>query len=413
MKRRLFVLELKKNLMALPAFFGAMLFMSLVVSLLVFAGSSRLYKNGSPLSAKIAVVSYEADSSYVERLASYLGELSSASKGLEFEITDEERAREELRSGNVFAIMLIPDGMMEGILWGSNIPATIILPDEPDTASLIFAELTRAGADLLSAAQAGTYTASYLFSEAGENGKLGNAYDQIDLINFGYVLERENCFRRGLILPGYDELSYGGTSADPVLIYYICSGVLLFFFFSTVAFSQALGRDDPGFYNVYLSKGRLLFGSILIKTAAHFIVLFLSVLALYLLFFAGSRAAGKELLPSPSEVFVFLLLLSAVLSAFDVFWHMLADKKPGAVLMQLIFSLFMLFAGGTFLPKAFLPKALTGLGDKLPAAILHRDLLGIINGTETKDAAILLIYAGLITVLSALLAHIRSRGDRL
>ena len=170
MKRRLFVLEMKKNIRALPVFFSAMALMALVVFLLVLAGSRMLYRGGSPLSAKIAVVSYEEDSSYIGRLASYLGELSSASAGLEFEIMSEEAARRELKDGEVFAIMLIPDGMMEGILWGNNIPATIILPDKPDLASLVFAELTAAGADLLSAAQSGTYTASYLFSEAGANG---------------------------------------------------------------------------------------------------------------------------------------------------------------------------------------------------------------------------------------------------
>ena len=112
MKKRLFILELKKNIRALPVFFGAMVLMGLVAFLLVFAGSRMLYRNESPLSATIAVVSYEKDSSYVDRLASYLGELSSASKGLKFKIMTEDEARTSLKGGKVFAIMLIPDGMM-------------------------------------------------------------------------------------------------------------------------------------------------------------------------------------------------------------------------------------------------------------------------------------------------------------
>ena len=413
MHKRLFVLELKKNIRALPVFFGTMVLMGMVVFLLVSAGSGMLYRGGSPISAKIAVVSYEADSSYVGRLASYLGELSSASKGLEFELMEEDRARTELKAGKVFAIMLIPDGMMEGILWGNNIPATIILPEDPDLSSMVFAELTRAGAQLLSAAQSGTYTASYLFSEAGENGSLGNAYDQIDLINFGYVLEREDCFKRSLILPGRDELTYGSASKDPVLAYYICSGILLFAFFSTVAFSAALKRDDSGFYAVYTSKGSPLFACVLIKTAAHFIVLSASLFIVYFASLFVQKLCGSELIPLSGGMFVFIIILAAVLAALDVFWHMLADRSSLAVLLQLVFSLVMLFAAGAFLPKAFLPKLLTDAGAILPAAGLHRGLLNLLNGAEAGGNIGLILFSLLTVLLSAFLIMIRSRGDRL
>lgn len=413
MKKRLFILELKKNIRALPVFFGAMVLMGLVAFLLVFAGSRMLYRNESPLSATIAVVSYEKDSSYVDRLASYLGELSSASKGLKFKIMTEDEARTSLKGGKVFAIMLIPDGMMEGILWGNNIPATVILPDKPDLSSMIFAELTRDGAALLSAAQSGTYTGSYLFNVAGRNDKLGSAYDQIDLINFGYVLERENCYKKYVILPGMDELSAGEASGEPVLIYYICSGILLFVFFSTVAFAGALRRDDPGVYRVYASRGEKLPVYILIKIAAHFTVLAASLIVTYIIAFIVLKVKGTELIPLSLRSLIYVILLSAVMSAFDVFWHMFADRSAGAVLMQLVFSLLMLFAGGAILPKAFLPSVLTKAGEMLPASPLHRGLLNILNGAEAQLPVVLLLHVCLFTVLAVAAALIRSRGERL
>ena len=108
-----------------------------------------------------------------------------------------------------------------------------------------------------------------------------------------------------------------------------------------------------------------------------------------------------------------MILLSAVLSAFDVFWHMLADKSSGAVLMQLVFSLFMLFAGGAILPKAFLPSALTKAGELLPAPALHRGLLSVLNGQNAGLPFGILLHAGLFTLLALSAALIRSRGDRL
>ncbi len=413
MKKRLFVLEIKKNLKALPVFFAAMMLMGLVIFLLVFAGSRMLYNNESPLAATIAVVSYEEDSSYINRLASYLGELSSASKGLSFKIMDEEKARSSLEKGKVFAIMLIPDGMMEGILWGSNIPATVILPDDPDLSSMIFAELTRAGADMLSAAQAGTYTASYLFSEANEGSRLGNAYDQIDLINFGYVLEREELFKKAVILPGSDEIADRAGNDEPVLVYYVCSGILLFAFFSTVAFSAALKREDPGFYGAFESRGGNIPFCILIKYLAHFAVLTAVLTLVYLAMFAVQAVIGRDIMPFSGAFFAYIILLGALLSAFDLFWHMLAQKSPGAVLLQLIFSLFMLFAGGAILPKAFLPDGLTAVGELLPASGLHHGLLNILNGAAPGGLPVLCIHTLIFLLLAIAAAFLRKRGDKL
>ena len=81
--------------------------------------------------------------------------------------------------------------------------------------------------------------------------------------------------------------------------------------------------------------------------------------------------------------------------------------------MQLIFSLFMLFAGGAILPKAFLPGNLIRIGELLPADTLHSALLGILNGADAGGLPVLFVHTLILLFLAVTVAFLRKRGDRL
>ncbi len=413
MKTRLFVAEIRKNLTALRAFFAAFLMLSAVTGMLVFAASRMLYRNESMLRATIAVVSLEKEASYIERFASYLGELSSAASALDFQLMSEEEAGKKLEDGEVFAVMVIPDGMMNGILYGNNIPAEVILPDDPSLQSVVFAELTRAGARLLSAAQSGTYTATELFNRAERTEKLWDAYNKIDLINFSYVLSREDCFTQGVILPGAEGIRKGAAPENAVTVYYICSGILLFVFFSASAFSSALKREDKAFYSLYASRGRKWYGAVLIKYAAHALILFASLTTAYIIALIIQGIRGGGILPLSFGVFFFVLILSLLVAAFDLFCHMITSKSSGAVLLQLCISLFMLFAGGGILPEAFLPGHLAAVGRLLPMSFLHHGLMEMVNGQAGFPPAVLLVHILLLLLMGTGAFYLRAGGDRL
>ncbi|MBR6849656.1 MAG: ABC transporter permease [Lachnospiraceae bacterium] len=379
---RLFLMELKKNLRMLPFVFlsavAAALFLSLFIRLL----SNSLYEEGSLARAKVALITNDAEDEYMQLALRYITNMSSTSLALDYEVMEKDKALRALQKHDVIAVMFFPDDVMGGIMWGRNDPIEIRFSDTDALSSVFLSELTRSGALMLSAAQADTYSATDLYYELGAQDSLYDAYNDIDMMNFDYVLSREKLFTASETLP--------------VFLSYIASALLLFLFFSSSAFAPALRMEDRAFTDLLFSGKALSAGYLAVRFLANWLVLSL---------FSVVCCIAASLVPElPFDISVYadaqtilsLVLISGVLSAFALFLHQASGSAPVSVLLQLTLSVGMLFCSGGILPAAFLPKGLLHVGTLLPTAPLSADLLQLLTGEgETHSAALLLWMAGL------------------
>ena len=375
---RLFRLELKKNLRMLPFVFlsavAAALFLSLFIRLL----SNSLYEEGSLARARVAIVTSDAEDEYMQMALRYLTNMNSTSLALDFEIMEKEKAMRALQKHDVIAVMLFPDDVVNGIMWGRNDPIEIRFSDTDALSSVFLSELTRSGALMLSAAQADTYSATDLYYQLGVQDSLYDAYNDIDMMNFSYVLSREKLFTASETLP--------------VFLSYIASALLLFLFFSSTAFAPALRMEDRAFTDLLFSGKALSAGYLAVRFLANWLVMFL---------FSAVCCIAASLVPelpfaisvsADAQTLLQLLLISGVLSAFALFLHQASGSAPVSVLLQLTLSVGMLFCSGGILPAAFLPSGLLRVGTLLPTAPLSADLLQLLTGEGGSHSAALLLW---------------------
>lgn len=390
---RLFCMELKKNLRMLPfvilSAVAAALFISLFVSLL----SKSLYEEGSLARANVALVTNDAENDYMQKAIRYIGNMDSTSLALDFEIMPEEDAMRALQKHEVIAVMFFPDDVISGILYGRNEPIEIRFSDTDALSSVFLSELTRSGAKMLSAAQADTYSAYELYCSLGAEDQLGNAYDDIDLMNFSFVLSREKLFTASETLP--------------VFLSYIASAILLFLFFSSTAFAPALKAENSAFTDLLFSGRSLPPAYLAVRFLANWLVLFVFTLLCYLGALLIPELPFDIALSFGGQHLLILLLLSGVLAAFALFLHQAGGSAPVAILLQLTLSVVMLFFSGGILPAAFLPQRIRQMGTWFPTTPLSQDLLVLLTGEGTAALLSLLIWIAVFFVAACIVFQIR------
>ena len=115
--------------------------------------------------------------------------------------------------------MDMPEGLIQGIMDGSNPAVRILLPGNNWLESRIFRELTEAGAKILGASQAGIYAGNELYRMVGMEALVPELERDLNQIFLSYSLPREDYFRH---------LKVSATGDVEVPVFYGISAYVLF-----------------------------------------------------------------------------------------------------------------------------------------------------------------------------------------
>ena len=407
-------INFKKSLHTLPALFAGGLFLALLIGSCAAAASAVLYRSEPLIKASVAVVPGDISNRYMDMAIDYISNMSSTSMVLEFEIMEAEEADRALKQGDVIAEMIFPEGMVEGILYGENIPAIIRISEPDSLSSLFLSELINDGVTLLSSAQAASYTAATVYYSMDAEEDLSAAYDNIDLINFAHVSGRENVFDITMLIPGSsdginvseDPEASGKSGAKSVALYYISSGFILFALFWGSCMTGLLKYPSSSFISCLFAKG--------ISPGKYTLAQFLTASSVFFIILAPVGCIACSILIegiSLPALLIYILLLSFLVSAFSVFLHVITKSPSLAVLLQFVLSTAMLLLAGGIIPSAFLPEGIAGFGRLLPAAYLQSSLLGIfLNISTVTDARVLIWTLVLLLASYAVLKFRHIRG---
>ena len=191
-------LEIKRALGRLPQLLAG------VVVLLFLAGTTALFASralyGEQASGRIPVgVVLPEEELLAKKALSMIASLDSVNSLCDFLYLDRAGAMEGLKAGELSAVMDVPEGLVRGIMEGTNVPIRIIFPQEAGVESRIFQELTDAGAGTLSAAQAGIYAGNQLCRSYGLESRIPLLEADLNRIFLSYSLPREDYFRHSLV----------------------------------------------------------------------------------------------------------------------------------------------------------------------------------------------------------------------
>lgn len=391
-------LEIKRALGRLPQLLAG------VVVLLFLTGTTALFASralyGEQASGRIPVgVVLPEEELLAKKALSMIASLDSVNSLCDFLYLDRAGAMEGLKAGKLSAVMDVPEGLVRGIMEGTNVPVRIIFPQEAGVESRIFQELTDAGAGTLSAAQAGIYAGNQLCRSYGLESRIPLLEADLNRIFLSYSLPREDYFRHSLV---------NATGDLTTAAFYAASAYVLVLLLGAVPVSGYLLPSPMVLARKLRMAGVGPLSQVLARTAGLGVLLLAGSLELFLAVAAlgvwgslaggwssqsgagtgGSRAGagggrsgagGWNILSeaAPWDSLADKLLLAAALvlvclaaAALVVLVYRLAGNLLGGILLLFLLATAQHFLAGGYLPLVFLPATVKGLAPLLPSGIL-------------------------------------------
>lgn len=367
--------EYKRAVYLLPYVLQRAAILAVLTGMLVVCGQKWI-DNGQN---QVVQIGYVAGEDTLTRMAvSYVENMESVKNWCRLVPVKEAEGERMLAEGELTALILLPEDVVEEILYGGNAPAQLYLSENAEAFGLMFEELAAAGIGLLQTAQAEIYATHALTELFGEgNASLSDMYSQIDAFNLNIAMNREQFFRiRSLSLTGSESFAvyYGGAL---LTLYLVLAGLF---------FGPYLKRNVQEQHILSVRRGisfsLQLAGRMLPTMMLLFITLFLPA-AFWM--FPGVRHVLRPVLTLRGAILLLLTLgCAAVLLQF---LYQLADSAGTAVLIVGVVTLFMGYSSGCLIPSSLLPESINRLAAFLPTTYMKNAFSYLFSGDESRFAS--------------------------
>lgn len=345
--RRFFVylgLELKRNIRMLPSFIGSIL----ILIILVFSGLlvTSYFLEEKQLFSPIVVDCVMQDEEEKLKLAMmFVSNLESVKSICQFEYTTEEEARNNIKTGQADAAIILKDNFYEDMQQGKNTPAIILVPEHSALQLDTFRELVAAGVSLIQTTEAGVYAVF----DAGKQYNLNISYEDVQqLIFFQYVekiLERNEVFQKKVLL---------ATGEYDLVQYYFASGLLICILISGLNFGFLYRKTDDALEEMLHVYGIGRFKISMAKLLVMGIILWILTLFLTAVCSGICGIAGIDFLFMDEMTVLGQFLISlSVAALFHVIYCL--GKEKGTVLIFFL-DIGMILCSGVLIPSSYLPK---------------------------------------------------------
>jgi len=358
-----FFIQLKRIGKQLPFIVFISLALVLALSTIGWAFQQNSGKVGSKDASvvNIALVG-NPDQSYLGIGVVALTQLDSSSYAINYmTMYSEEEAKRALAMGEITGYVLIPDGYVEAMSRGENMPLTYAsCNDNFGIGAVLMKELILTISDLMLESQASIYAGGSVAQAYLGRNAFGPATDELFVYEIDAILNREHLF----------EITNVGISKGlGVVPYYgVAITVLLLLLFGTTCGTYFANRSQP-LCRLLWSKGTGVAAQIL----AEFLPFLISmVVTMLVLCPAIQLVVNRFELAMPSVVMFLLKLLpgmSALAAWSFLLYELVVDLVPG-VFLQFLSALALGFVSGCFYPVSFLPRSLQVIGSFTPSGML-------------------------------------------
>lgn len=402
-----FQTEYKRAALRLPAALGRAVILLCLVGMIAFCAQKIRLASADREPVQIG---YAAEESPLIRMAVSYVENMEAVKGLcRFMPVAEEEGKALLAEGELAALLVLPENMIEGILSGSNEPAGLYLAENPSPKGLVFEELANAATGLLAVAQAEIYAAHALTEYFHvEPYGLEQMYQELDTFNLGIVTEREQYFR-------FRQLSETGNTGFAV--YYAGAFFTVYLLVTGMFLGSFLKRDGEEMLLLQKRGGISYAAQFLGRSAITAGCLLLLLFVTGFLWLSGGVREAVRISWSLQGMLLVVLAVFCVASWLQLI-YLLAESARSAILPAGFAAVFMCYISGCFVPSAILPQVVNRLAVVMPTTYIKAAFTAVFSGSDTafwKTAAVLCLFFGVFWLCSLFAAQFggsRQRGKR-
>ncbi len=407
-------MEIRKTFRIMPRMALQAVLLMTVMGLVVAVGAGSMKSDPLAVSVDIAVA-VEEDNVMTRMALRYVENMESVSRFCHFQQVTKEEGSRMLEKGQVAAVILLPEQLVEGIMNGTNPAVTICFPKNAGLETMLFRELTRAGEGLLRVAQAQIYGAGDTAAKYGLSESISQMEAEIDSYNLAFALDRLALFET-------EDVSVFGSLS--VIQFYLASGIVLFLLLAGMALYPIVQREPAAFGRQMERQG---VGMIWQCFCQWFCGLLCMGLLTAMVWAVITTALGFmpdslvwQLFPGYPEgasvglrIGIAALMLITV-TTFLYMLYSLAGSRTGGVLFIFLLSVVMVYLSGGLVPSVFLPKLMQAAGEWLPTTYLIRAAGAFVTGRgESLDGqclAALCLYTAVCGAAACYMRY-RIRGD--
>ncbi len=378
-------IEIKKTAGMFPRMLLQAVMLMILIGAIAFCGAKTMEKEPLAVRADIGIVVREENMMTTMALG-YVEDLESATQICHFVQMTEEEGFRSLENGDIAALIVLPEQLVEGIKNGANPSVEVYFPENAGLEAMLLRELTESGAGLLRVAQAQVYGVYDAAVEYGLTERLSVMQGEIDSYNLAFALDR---------LAIYQKETVSATGKMSMIQFYAASGAVLFLLLTGMAAYPVVQREPQAFRKQLARQGTGEAWQSFCKWLCGFLCMgLLGCVAWIMIKIAGifvpevaeklihALTGGRRGLYSGVQAGVVLLIVITA-ATFIYMIYSLAGSRSGAVLVIFLLSVVMVYLSGGLVPSMFLPKAMQVIGDKLPTAYLIRAAGGILTGYQS------------------------------
>lgn len=337
---------------------------------------------------KIAVVNNDTSDSSALAVKILTNSVKSLNAVLSMSVMDENKAFNEIENGNINGILVIPDGAIEGYLYGNDIPMTFYISDSSPYEHIILKQIGETGRKMLSSGRSGTYTVQRIMYEKGNIDK----YNEIsDRINTTLLSKTLGAYSDMTI---WKNINLGGAVV-PLVPHHILCFFAFFMLCSVSLWGKFILNDSSPSILQRMFCSKINPFEIVISKAIY---VFLFNVIVTVLFFLSSK------LLSDTDIRFNLLCIavtSLFLSTLSVCMFVIIGKNSSFIISAV--SILGIILGGGIIPVSLIPSSLANIGEFFPNRLIYMVLSTIYtNEHNISYIAIMSVLSIVFVILSAL-----------
>lgn len=352
---------------------------------------------------KLGVVMYDS-STLAGTITNTITNMKQISETISFVFTDEKTALDKLKSGQLMAVIVIPENTVDGIIHGKNDPMQVIFPENSGFEAILLKEIADSAATLLSSSQAGIYSIRDFYNSHDASSHRKEAMNRMNLKYIQFAATGMNMF---------DSKEVTATGQIPLMTYYISGAFVLFTLLLGMNCFSFIKRMAPD-----TTKRLVLSGCpLILQGLSDYIAIALVMLtavaivigpALLIMNIFGMSLSITGIFALLLIIPIFVLLSSAII----YFISQLTLHNMSRIMITFFISLFMSFISGCFIPTMMLPDTVQFVSNFLPARHMMDMAASLLSGSFDGIAFLAcLAYTLVLLGLSILCSHLRLRKE--
>ncbi|MBR3289235.1 MAG: ABC transporter permease [Clostridia bacterium] len=401
------LLHAKKLIRMLP-FTLALAVVFLLIASIVFSTAADFVKNEQLAKFGIDVVG-ESDSRFFKTGLLALQTLDASNISIDMKLTDEETAKNDLRTGQVSAYVVIPEGFMQASGRGEIMPiAYYTTASTVDISALMRDEVTVAIATVLKYSQKAIFGEEALLRGNGYASIAVREINELDLVYIDFIMDRDHLYRTEIT-----GISHGLNSIQHLFL----GLIVVLLCVAVIPLACLHMRRDNSMLKMLKSAGKGAAVTVCGEYAAMLAV-FLSVMGLLVLGgmligrfvdLSGFFDVGIDLTPAVACVFP----ITVMVCAFAFLLFEMASSLISAVTGFFFVSFGLCYISGCMYPVYALPLTLQHIAGVTPTGIAREYLFSAVTGGKTALPLLgLALYTLLFVAVSILIRRRQlARGE--